>query len=767
MALLQIGDPLAAPKPIGIDLGTTHSLVAWVTPTGAPAAIQDCDNEALVPSVVHYREDGGVVVGAAAIAEALLHPSTTIASAKRLMGRGADDPETKRLSSYRYATAEGPVVKFDVGSGKVVTPVEVSAEILRELKNRAIEELGDVGGAVITVPAYFDDAQRQATKDAAKLAGLDVLRLLNEPTAAALAYGLDTKHDGLFAVFDLGGGTFDITILELDDGVFQVKSTGGDSQLGGDDFDRALAHDLLERLGYEEGAVVPPDVTRAVLTAARRIKHALTDQEEVQAEFELPNGTAVTEHVTRAGFEWLVKGIVERTGRAVRRALRDAEVSTDDIDGVILVGGATRTPLVRKYVEELFGKAPLGSIDPDQVVALGAAQQADILGGDTRRDDVLLLDVLPLSLGLETMGGVAEKILPRNTAIPTAAAQIFTTYADNQTGFDLHVVQGERELVEDCRSLARFTLKGIPPMAAGLARLEVRFEVDADGLLHVSAKEQRTGIEQQVEVKPSYGLSDEEIERMLLDAYEHGEDDVKARMLREQQVDASRVLHAIQQALTVDAALLVDGEREKIDAAMVRLKEAAETATDHRVIALRIEELDEISTPFAGRRMDRSHPTSAPRARRGLGGRRDQGRQGRRATPGGRSGEAGLMPIVRFKNVGLEVEVPIGSSILDAAKKIDAPEGDRCGGVCACSTCHVYVTEGFDELTEAEDEELDILEKAFLPKYNSRLGCQAKIEEDGVFEVEITEESFQAFLDEHPDDAAAARKLWDEMKATG
>ena len=605
MSLLQIEDPTGRPQPIGIDLGTTHSLVAWVTPTGAPAAVRDCDDDPLVPSVVHYRTDGGVVVGKGAMAVALDHPMDTLASVKRFMGRGADDPETKRLGTYRFATSTGPVVRFRVAGDREVTPVEVSAEILRELRNRALAQIGPIGGAVITVPAYFDDAQRQATKDAARLAGLEVLRLLNEPTAAALAYGLDSKRNGTFVVYDLGGGTFDVTVLVLDDGVFQVRSTGGDSQLGGDDMDRVLAEMFLAELGEAGQRDRSPGLIRALLDAARKVKHALTDHDAVDAHIELPSGGTLERRVTREEFDALVGPLVARTGAACRRALRDAGIGPEGVDGIILVGGATRTPAVRRYVTELLGQEPLGSIDPDQVVALGAAQQADLLAGRGPRDDVLLLDVLSLSLGVETMGGVVERILPRNTAIPSAAAQIFTTYADNQTGFELHVVQGERELAEDCRSLARFTLRGIPPMVAGMARLEVRFEVDADGILHVSAAEQRTGIEQTIEVKPSYGLSDEEIERMLLDAYEHGADDLGKRLLREQQVDADRILAALAAALEEDRALLEEGEGERIAEAVARLEEAR-GGTEHRAIARAIEALDQVSKPFAGRRMDRS-----------------------------------------------------------------------------------------------------------------------------------------------------------------
>jgi molecular chaperone HscA len=600
MALLQISDPTARPTPIGIDLGTTNSLVAYVPLVGGPATIRDCDNEALVPSVVSYRDDGSVIVGRRAQALAVDHPRDTIASVKRFMGRGADDPETKKLAPYRFATHEGPVVKLAVAGERVVTPVEVSAEILRELQQLAEDAIGSVGGAVITVPAYFDDAQRQATRDAGKLAGLDVLRLLNEPTAAALAYGLDSKQNGTFAVYDLGGGTFDVTILQLDDGVFQVRSTGGDSQLGGDDMDRALAERLLADRDRSDPALV-----RAVMDGARAIKHALTEREAVDAELELPAGGTLRAQVTRADFDALVRPLLERTGVACRRALRDAGITPEQLDGVILVGGSTRVPCVRAYVRELLGKDPLDSIDPDQVVALGAAIQADLLAGNASSEEVLLLDVLPLSLGIVAMGGVVEKILPRNTPIPTAAAQVFTTYADNQTGFDLHVVQGERETAEACRSLARFTLRGIPPMPAGLARLEVRFEVDADGLLHVNAKEQTTGIEQQVEVKPSYGLSDEEVERMLLDAYDHAEADVSVRSLREQRVEADRIASATRAALEQDSALLEPGEGAMIEERLQALLAAAR-GEDHRLIASRIEELDHACRGFAGRRMDRS-----------------------------------------------------------------------------------------------------------------------------------------------------------------
>lgn len=611
-ALFSISEPGEAQakqvckgRAVGIDLGTTNSLVAAVQ-AGQPLCLRDADG-ALLPSVVHYGADGSVIVGQPARALAAGFPQDTLASVKRFMGRGPDDAEaTRQLTPYRFApgNAGDSVVRFAVSGGtRSVTPVEVSAEILRVLKARAESALGgELDGVVITVPAYFDDGQRQATRDAGRLAGLEVMRLLNEPTAAALAYGLDKQAEGTFAVFDLGGGTFDISVLKLEGGVFEVKSTGGDSALGGDDFDRAVAGHFLRTMGLPEDAGGDPAVARAVLDAACSAKETLTTENKTSVVLEHSGGKSWRGSLTRLDLDDLVRPVLDRCGPPVRRAIRDAGIDAASLSGVILVGGATRMPIVRRFVAELFGKEPLADIDPDEVVALGAAVQADLLASGGRQD-VVLMDVVPLSLGLEMMGGVTEKLIHRNTTIPCGAVQTFTTYADNQTAFDLHVVQGERELVADCRSLARFKLGGIPPMTAGLARLKVVFTVDADGILNVSAQEERTGKQTEIRVKPSYGLTDDEVERMIRDSFEHADDDMGARLLTVERVEADRILNATQVALTASADLLVAGEREAIEAAMTALT-AAKAATDHLAVRAAIQALDETCKEFARRRMN-------------------------------------------------------------------------------------------------------------------------------------------------------------------
>ncbi|MFL5391298.1 MAG: Fe-S protein assembly chaperone HscA [Myxococcales bacterium] len=605
-ALLEIAEPgqsrikeACVAAAVGIDLGTTNSLVAVVAPdprsgAGKPRALPVDEGSTLLPSVVSYQKGSAPIVGREARRRAADAPRDTIASVKRFMGRSSADPETKRLSPYRFAEGESGTVRFEV-AGRTVTPVEVSADILRALKARAEEQLGmPVQKAVITVPAYFDDAQRQATKEAGRLAGLEVLRLLNEPTAAALAYGLDKRSQGTFAVYDLGGGTFDISILKLIEGLFEVKAVGGDSALGGDDFDRAIAEALLLEMGRERD----PRLVRQAIDAARAAKEALTSRDTVEVEV-----AGFRRTLTRAQLDAAIRPLIERTGPSSRRALKDASAE-GRVDGVILVGGSTRVPAVRAYVRELFGLDPLADIDPDEVVALGAAVQADLLTAEKPQHDVLLLDVAPLSLGLETMGGLVEKLILRNTTIPTSATQEFTTFADAQTGMDIHVVQGERELVSDCRSLARFRLGGIPQLPAGLARVAVTFQVDADGILSVTAKEQLTGISQSITVKPSHGLSDEEIERMLLESIEHAEDDMAARLLIDARVEAQRILRAAEHQLDSNGDLLAAEERAPIEQAMRELRVAVE-GTDHRRIKDAIDRLDHDSAEFAKRVMDR------------------------------------------------------------------------------------------------------------------------------------------------------------------
>jgi molecular chaperone HscA len=589
-------------RAIGIDLGTTNSLVAHVDARNRPEVLPADEGRPLLPSAVHYAPDGAVEVGAAAKRRAPERPLDTVLSVKRFMGRGPTDVRPEDRGIYRFDET-GAVVKLVLNEGaRAVTPIEVSAEILRVLKRRAAEALGGPpGGCVITVPAYFDDAQRQATKDAGRLAGLDVLRLLNEPTAAALAYGLDKRVQGTFAVFDLGGGTFDVSILRLEGGVFEVLSTGGDTHLGGDDFDRVVAHVLLER-GLEPRTASPsPAVLRGAVAAAQRIREALTTEDRVEAEVELPEGFRLRARLGRGELEELIRPVVERTTKACRDAVRDANVAK--VDGVVLVGGATRTPLVRRHVRALFGQEPLTDLDPDTVVALGAAVQADALdrGG---RDDVLLLDVIPLSLGVEMMGGVVEKIILRNSTIPASADQQFTTYADGQTGMVIHVCQGERELARDCRSLARFTLKGIPPMPAGIPRVQITYAVDADGILEVSARELTTGIEQTIQVKPTYGLTEEEVERMLVESIEHAEEDVTERFVREWRVEGDRILASLESAFRLDGELLSPEQRAPIEERMKGLREAM-AGSDYLAVKAWIESVDAASKEFAERRMNK------------------------------------------------------------------------------------------------------------------------------------------------------------------